>query len=439
MRAFWFLVVPWGGNVAGQPADLVHPGSCGFISRFRTCLSPIFSCSWDWFRWWSATALEPQRANDSRFRSFGLLDLSILILYSLYLFAFFVYAYRLLPGAMGTYNHNFNVADSIGNQLFAVATGLRFSENAARGVRCTAFSFSRPRLSHWPPTLINVAIDLGGYYTGSLYDVPLIGSTERVRLRVPGGASASVKPAPEKGEREPGRQRSIRGLTFLSSNLAMLVTLSTPAIGLWLLTDLRPATTRLFSFRLDITLLTIFLLTLLLSIKQDFLSANLFGSLRHLSNTYSSIERFKDHLVQGDKLASLGELVASVAEQIRKAMTVIRQQASLITSRSQWESRSRSLAGKIGQYAERTDALVENMQRFAQETPLRLAPVEVKPLLESALHLSRIDKLQERSGAVGGRARVSASAGRFQPVACTCFFRLFRTRWMHWKRLAVAS
>jgi two-component system NtrC family sensor kinase len=162
---------------------------------------------------------------------------------------------------------------------------------------------------------------------------------------------------------------------------------------MWLLTAY-PRHDKLFSFRLDITLLTIFLLTLLLSIKQDFLSANLFGSLRHLSHTYSSIERFKDHLVQGDKLASLGELVASVAEQIRKAMTVIRQQAALITSRSHWESRSSSLAGKIGQYAERTDALVENMQRFAQETPLQLAPVEVKPLVESALHLSRIDKLQ---------------------------------------------
>src|SRR6202040_2097862 len=90
----------------------------------------------------------------------------------------------------------------------------------------------------------------------------------------------------------------------------------------------------------------------------------------------------------------LGELVASVAEQIRKAMTIIREQVAVITSRSHAESRSNSLAGKIGQYTERADALVENMQRFAQETPLELAPVEVTPLLESALHLSRIDRLK---------------------------------------------
>ena len=340
----------------------------------------------------AATVLEPQRAHDSRFRSFGLLDLSILILYSLYLFAFFVYAYRLLPGAMGTYNHNFNVADAIGNQVFAVATGVMFyRERGSWRPMYRIFFFSAAAFAV-ASDLINVAIDLGGYYTGSLYDVPLLGGMSGFVCMCLAGRPLR-QAGPERNEREAGRQRSIRGITFLSSNLAMLVTLSTPAIGLWLLTAY-PRHDKLFTFRLDITLLTIFLLTLLLSIKQDFLSANLFGSLRHLSRTYSSIERFKDHLVQGDKLASLGELVASVAEQIRNAMTVIREQVSHITSRSHGESRSRSLAGKIGQYAERTDALVENMRRFAQETPLQLAPVEVKALLESALHLSRIEKLQ---------------------------------------------
>jgi len=340
----------------------------------------------------AATALEPQRGHDSRFRSFGMLDLSILILYSLYLFAFFVYAYRLLPGDLAIYNHNFNVADAIGNQLFAVAAGVAFFRE--RGVWRPVYRifFLSAATYALASDLINVAIDTGGYYTGSLYDLPLVGAMGGFVCVCLAGRPL-LHPAPAAKEREGVQQRTSRGLTFLSSNLAMLVTLSTPAIGLWLLATYSPHD-ELFAFRLDITLLTIFLLTLLLSIKQDFLSANLFGSLRQLSNTYFSIDRFKDHLVQGDKLASLGERVASVADQIRDAMAIIREQASLITSRSHGESRSRSLAGKIGQYAERTDALVENMQHFAQETPLQLAPVEVKPLLESALQLSRIDRLK---------------------------------------------
>lgn len=339
----------------------------------------------------AAAALQPQKMHDARFRSFGLLDLSILILYSLYLFAFFVYAYRLLPGDLGDYNHNFNIADAIGNQLFAIATGVAFLRERGAWRPVYRIFFLSAATYAVASNLINVAIDLGEYYTGSLYDVPLIAAMGGYICLCLAGRPL-LEPAIAAGKREGEEQKSYRPFAFLSSHLAMIVTLSTPALGLWLLTTYAPHD-KLFTFRLDITLLTIFMLTLLLSIKQDILSANLFGSLRHLSDTYSSIDRFKDHLVQGDKLASLGESVARVADQIRKAMGIIREQASRITTRSHGESRSRALAGKIGQYAERTDALVEDMQRFAQETPLQLAPVEVKPLLEGALHLSRLDKL----------------------------------------------
>jgi signal transduction histidine kinase len=340
----------------------------------------------------AATALEPQKAHDSRFRPFGLLDLSILMLYSLYLFAFFVYAYRLLPGAGGTYNYNFNVADAIGNQIFVLATGIAFFRERGAWRPVYRIFFLSSAGYALACDLINPAIDLGRYYAGSLYDVPLVAAMAGFVCLCLAGRPV-LQPALAAGEGGRDKQQTTRRFTFRSSQLAMLVTLSTPAIGMWLLTTYAPHD-KLFSFRLDITLLTIFLLTLLLSIKQDFLSARLIGSLQHLSSTFSSIDRFKDHLVQGDKLASLGELVASVAEQIRKAMAIIREQVTVITSRAPGESRSGSLAGKIGQYAERTDALVEDMQRFAQETPLQLAPVEVQPLLENALHLSRINRLQ---------------------------------------------
>jgi signal transduction histidine kinase len=391
VRTFWFLLfvgaAMWlGGNLIWSSQELWfrHPLPDVPFSDILLFvkLVPLVA----------ATALEPQKAHDSRFRPFGLLDLSILMLYSLYLFAFFVYAYRLLPGAVGTYNHNFNVADAIGNQILVVAAGIAFFRERGAWRPVYRIFFLSAAGYALACNLINPAIDLGRYYAGSLYDVPLVAAMGGFVCLCLAGRQV-LQPALAGREVERERQRTARRFTFRSSRLAMLVTLSTPAIGLWLLTTYAPHD-KLFSFRLDITLLTIFLLTLLLSIKQDFLSTSLFGSLRHLSSTYSSIDRFKDHLVQGDKLASLGELVASVAEQIRKAMAIIREQASLITSRSPGESRSGSLAGKIGQYAERTDALVEDMQRFAQETPLQLAPVEVRPLLEHALQLSRINRLQ---------------------------------------------
>jgi signal transduction histidine kinase len=44
---------------------------------------------------------------------------------------------------------------------------------------------------------------------------------------------------------------------------------------------------------------------------------------------------------------------------------------------------------KIGESARRTNGLVENMLSFAQEMPLHRSPLNVRPLLESAVNLTR--------------------------------------------------
>lgn len=130
----------------------------------------------------------------------------------------------------------------------------------------------------------------------------------------------------------------------------------------------------------------------LLSIKEDLLATGLFESLQQLSETHSRIERFKSHLTQSEKLASLGKLVAQAANHIKVCLAEVLDASSRLASRPDTDSRIQNMAGKIGQYAQRTDALVESMLHFAQETPLRMGPVEVKPLVERALHLSRVEK-----------------------------------------------
>lgn len=337
-----------------------------------------------------AMVIGPDREHDSRFRAFGLLDFSILVTYSLYLYAFGVYAYRLLPGAVDIYNFRFNVANAAGNQVLLMVAGLAVLR--ARGhwkglYRVFFFGAASYSLGS---DLSNVAIDMGKYYAGSLYDVPLIISlTAFVCVPLVG---RSVESHPAKDAAADRAEALLSPTAFLSSHLAMLVALSTPLIGIWLLSSpFAPAELR--AFRVAITLLTILVLTLLLSMKQDLLTAGLIGSLDRLSQTYSRIDRFKTHLTQSEKLASLGELVAEVANQIKSCMSAILEISTRLTSRPDGESRIQTMAGKIGQYAQRTDVLVDNMLHFAQETPLRLVPLEVKPLIESALHLSRVAKL----------------------------------------------
>jgi signal transduction histidine kinase len=338
----------------------------------------------------AAVAVAPDRSHNSRFRASGLLDVFILMLYALYLYTFCVFAYRLLPGAADTYNFYFDLSDVIGNQIFTILAGITVLRARGRWRGLYRLYFFAAACYCMASIVSNVAIDMGRYYTGSLYDLPLIASlVALVCMALTGRTVGQDQPfvaASQVYEVPP------RPTIFGFSQMAMLVALSTPIIGLWLLSS-TSAPPQLRPFRLGITLLTIFLLTLLLSIKQDLLTAGLMGSLRRLSETYSTIERFKTHLNQSEKLASLGELVAQVANQIKGGMAAILEASSRLTSRPDTESRIQTMAGKIGQYALRTNVLVDNMLHFAKETPLQLSPLDVKPLIESALHLSRIAKL----------------------------------------------
>jgi signal transduction histidine kinase len=336
----------------------------------------------------AAIAIAPDR-QPAHFRAFGLLDVFVLMIFSLYLFAFGVFAYRLLPGAAGTYNFYFNLADAIGNQILLIATGIAVLRSHGYWRALYRLGFFCSAIYGIASNLSNVAIDTGRYYTGSIYDVPLVASLIGfVWLALAGRTVGLAHSEPQAAA--PGDASG--PATFLSEHLAMLVALSTPVIGIWLLSN-TSSPPQLRFFRIAITLITIFLLTLLLAIKQDILAAGLFQSLQGLSDTYSRIERFKTHLAQSEKLASLGKLVAFAANQIKGCMTLVLQASSRVTSQPAAEPRIRNMAAKIAQYAQRTDVLVDNMRQFAQEMPLRLAPVQVKPILESALHLSRVAKL----------------------------------------------
>ena len=338
----------------------------------------------------AAFAAAPHRQGRSPFRAFGLIDVSVLMVFTLYLYVFGVSSYLLLPGATGEYDFRFNIADASVNHLFMICAALALLSSQGRWKAIYRLCFLAAASFALSTDLINTAIDSGRYYSGSFYDIPLVVALASLLCMTLVGRSLN-NPAPEPAavaepDELPGRS------IFVSSHLAMLAMLFTPLLGLWLLSG---AAGPLLRFRLALTLATMFILGLLLSIKEDFLARGLISSLTRLSDTYVSIETFKSRLSHSEKMASLGELVADVANQIKQCMNVILGAAGGLSSRAESESRAQGMAGKIAQYAQRTDALVDNMLHFAQETPMRPALLQVKPLLESALQLSRVAKLPD--------------------------------------------
>ena len=61
--------------------------------------------------------------------------MSILILYSLYLYVFGVLAYCVIPGGTDTYDLHFNVGDGMENQAFTLIAALALFRTKACGAR----------------------------------------------------------------------------------------------------------------------------------------------------------------------------------------------------------------------------------------------------------------------------------------------------------------
>ncbi|MGB6595577.1 MAG: HAMP domain-containing sensor histidine kinase, partial [Candidatus Acidiferrum sp.] len=245
---------------------------------------------------------------------------------------------------------------------------------------------------------------VGRYYTGSLYDVPL--TTAMAWFCVTSMSFTVDLQSEDLQTWEDSRNDvSPTGRTVLwPAWLSMLATLSTPAIGLWLVTS-GETQDPVRHFRILLTLFTMLLLTVLLLLKQDLLNSKLSAYLRDASLAYSNLKRFEDQLVQNEKLASLGKLVARVAHEINRAMVVVGKDVDVLSSHPAPDPNRKKMTTKIGEAARRTNILVESMLSFAQETPLNRSSVNVRPLLESAVNLTRAERrhhvqveIQEQGG-----------------------------------------
>jgi signal transduction histidine kinase len=344
----------------------------------------------------SAIAAAPHLEDSSRPRMLGYLDLFLLVAYWLYIYVFWVLCYRIAVNDQGLYNFHFNVIDAVGNQIFLVVLGFSALRTPGPWRILYMHYFGAAALYTVASMLSNVAIDLNKYYTGSLYDLPLIAALAWFAFLGFAGWKlfpAVRAPAPSRAGQAPLASRKI---VFWPGRLAMCATLSTPVIGAYLLLS-GESLEAIHHFRILTTLFTMLFMLILLFLKQDLLHVDLMRSLDEVSRAYANLGRFKDRLLQSEKLASLGKLVADVAHEIEKATAVILDFSARITSIPNADEGARNMARKIDQSASRTGLLVQKMLGFARETPLENAPVAVAPLLESALKLSR----------VSGRANIS--------------------------------
>lgn len=339
----------------------------------------------------SAIAVAPHLEDTSRPRMLGYLDLFLLVAYWLYIYVFWVLCYRLAVNDQGLYNFHFNVIDAIGNQIFLGVLGLSAVRTRGPWRILYMHYFGAAALYTLASVLSNVAIDLHKYYTGSLYDLPLIAALAWFAfLGFAGWNLSPAVPAPRLFSTGPAHILS-RHIIFWPARLAMCASLSTPVIGAYLLFS-KDNLDKIHHFRILATLFTMVFMMILLFLKQDLLHVDLMRALDEVSRAYANLGRFRDRLIQSEKLASLGKLVADVSHELEKATAVILDFSARISSVTHADEGARNMVARIEQNASRTGLLVQKMLSFARETPLENAPVVLRPLLDSALKLSRVSR-----------------------------------------------
>jgi signal transduction histidine kinase len=170
----------------------------------------------------------------------------------------------------------------------------------------------------------------------------------------------------------------------IAPRLAMVAILSLPLLGLWIVYwDHGPAQLR--NFRLLVTLTATLVLGLFVFLKQILLDRQLITLLDQSRQGYENLQRLQTHLVQKEKLASLGQLVSGAAHEINNPLAAILGYSELLAVQTAAHADQSAIAEKIQQQARRTRDLVSDLLSFSQQNPSEKVLVDVCSLAQRAL------------------------------------------------------
>lgn len=106
---------------------------------------------------------------------------------------------------------------------------------------------------------------------------------------------------------------------------------------------------------------------------------------RTLEDSLYTIRRQHDELVRKEKLASVGQLLAALAHDLRNPLAVIRSSAQLICEEDQPEEIKREVTRYIIDEVDKLTHRINDFLRYARQKPPEPKPIAPEALLQSAL------------------------------------------------------
>ena len=112
---------------------------------------------------------------------------------------------------------------------------------------------------------------------------------------------------------------------------------------------------------------------------------------RHAGTIAEQLVRLEDSqtaLIQSEKLAAVGRMVAGVAHEVRNPLAVIRSSASLVLEAPDLDASTRRPARFIVEEADRLDGFVRKLLDFSRPTPPTWADADLSQVVADAIVLA---------------------------------------------------
>lgn len=235
----------------------------------------------------AAVAIQPHQKQEDHALRARTLDFALLLTWWLFLYLFVVIPWQYVQPSEPVYGKSFDLLYF--SEELVLAGGLLLVWRRSRGTwRSTYLQlFGATVLYCFASLIASEAIDLRLYYTGSLYDVPLVASMAWfVRI----GFLSSSADSEVSSENAP-----VRGFGIWKARLAMLAVFVTPLMVAWAEFG-GDASRRVRTYRLFLTVAVMLVMGLLVFLKQHRLDQELLALLRSSRQNLEEMRRLKDEL-----------------------------------------------------------------------------------------------------------------------------------------------
>lgn len=332
----------------------------------------------------AALAMRPDAQRlDASFRV-GHLDFLFLVLWWIYLYLFVVIPWQYIRFDLENYGNSYNTLYVVENIVFAAGLGWFFARSAGTWRKVYLHLFGAATLYSAGSLAINQAIDVEQYSTGSLLDLPLVGSFIWL------GAAGFLARHWERSAEPAQAEEPAQGVEQWPARVAMVLILSLPAMALWVERN-REIPEDVKSFRFLVTMVAIIVFTSLLLIRQVMAERERQQLLREAQESILNLQRLQSQFVQSERMASLGRLAAGAAHEINNPLTAILGYVDVLTEDKSLAEKQRSMLEKVRDQARRTKTLLRNLLSFARQAPSEKSLLDINPVVNNAVQLRSLD------------------------------------------------